>query len=36
MAVQIQTRRDTAANWTSNDPTLASGEIGIDCECAEK
>lgn len=24
----IQNRRDTAANWTSNDPTLAAGEIG--------
>ena len=22
---QIQVRRDTAANWTSEDPTLASG-----------
>lgn len=30
MAVQIQVRRDTAANWTSNDPTLASGEIGLE------
>ena len=29
MAVQIQLRRDTLANWTSVNPTLASGEIGI-------
>lgn len=28
MASQIQLRRDTAANWTSVNPTLASGEIG--------
>jgi hypothetical protein len=32
MAVQtkIQFRRDTAANWTSTNPTLAAGEIGYD------
>ncbi len=30
MATQIQTRRDTAANWTSSNPTLAQGEIGIE------
>ena len=24
----MQQRRDTAANWTSNNPTLAAGEIG--------
>jgi len=32
MAVQtkIQLRRDTAANWTSTNPTLAAGEIGYD------
>lgn len=29
MATQIQIRRDTAANWTSANPTLASGEIGF-------
>lgn len=28
MASQIQLRRDTAANWTSVNPTLAQGEIG--------
>ena len=32
MAIQIQTRRDTAANWTSNDPTLAEGEIGFETD----
>ncbi len=32
MAVQIQSRRDTAANWTSNDPTLAAGEIGLETD----
>ncbi len=30
MAIQIQLRRDTATNWTTNDPVLANGEIGID------
>src|SRR3990167_2137031 len=30
MAVQIQTRRDTSTNWTSNNPTLAQGEIGFE------
>ena len=23
-------RRDTAANWSSNNPTLAAGEMGLD------
>ena len=32
MAVQIQIRRDTAANFTSNDPTLASGEFGLETD----
>jgi len=32
MAVQIQTRRDTAANWTTNNPTLAEGEIGFETD----
>jgi O-acetyl-ADP-ribose deacetylase (regulator of RNase III) len=34
MAVQtkIQHRRDTAANWTSTNPTLASGEIGFETD----
>lgn len=32
MSVQIQLRRDTAANWTTADPTLASGEIGLETD----
>ena len=32
MAVQIQPRRDTAANWTTNDPTLAAGEFAIETD----
>jgi hypothetical protein len=32
MAVRIQLRRDTAANWTSVNPTLLSGEIGIETD----
>lgn len=27
---QIQARRDTAANWTSTNPTLAAGEFGFE------
>ena len=30
MANIIQIRRDTAANWTSVNPTLASGELGFE------
>ena len=30
MAVQIQFRNDTAAAWTSADPVLAEGELGIE------
>ena len=30
MATKIQLRRDTAANWTSTNPTLSSGEIGFE------
>jgi hypothetical protein len=30
MARRIQLRRDTASNWSSTNPTLAQGEIGID------
>jgi len=30
MAVQIQLRRDTAANWTANNPTPAEGELCIE------
>ena len=32
MAVQIQLRNDTAANWTSANPVLAVGEIGIETD----
>jgi len=34
MAVQtkLQVRRDTAANWTSTNPTLAAGEIGFETD----
>jgi len=32
MAVQIQLRRDTASNWTSNNPTLAQGEFAIETD----
>jgi hypothetical protein len=32
MAVQIQFRNDTAANWTAADPILAIGEMGIESD----
>ena len=32
MAIQIQIRRDTAANWTSVDPILAEGEFGLETD----
>jgi hypothetical protein len=32
MALQIQLRRDTSTNWTSTNPTLAQGEIGIETD----
>jgi len=32
MADIIQLRRDTAANWTTNDPTLADGEQGLETD----
>jgi hypothetical protein len=28
--IQLQIRRDTLANWISNNPVLANGEMGID------
>jgi hypothetical protein len=28
----IQLRRDTAANWTSTNPTLAAGETGFETD----
>lgn len=30
MASKVQLRRDTAANWTSNNPTLAAGEQALE------
>jgi hypothetical protein len=32
MAVQIQLRNDTEAQWTFHNPTLARGEIGIEID----
>jgi len=32
MATIIQLRRDTASNWSSNNPVLASGEAGIETD----
>jgi hypothetical protein len=32
MAVQIQLRNDTAANWSNVNPTLAQGEVGIELD----
>jgi len=28
----LQLRRDTATNWTNNDPTLAAAEIGVETD----
>jgi len=36
MANQIQLRRDTAAAWTSANPTLAAGEIGVETDTAKQ
>jgi hypothetical protein len=30
MATIFKIRRDTSANWSSNNPTLADGELGLD------
>ena len=32
MTARMQQRRDTAANWTSTNPTLAGGEMGIETD----
>lgn len=32
MAVQIQLRNDTAANWTTANPILAQGEMGVETD----
>ena len=34
MAVQIQIRRGTASQWTSANPTLAEGELGLETDTA--
>lgn len=35
MATQIQFRRDTSANWTSANPTLAQGELGLETDTSK-
>lgn len=35
MTSRLQQRRDTAANWTSNNPTLAAGEIGLETDTSK-
>ena len=30
--VRIQLRRDTAANWTSSNPVLGAGELGVETD----
>src|SRR5690349_7099963 len=35
MAVRIQLRRDTAANWVSENPVLAEGEIGFETNTSQ-
>lgn len=32
MATRIQVRRDTAANWATENPTLSSGEFGFETD----
>ena len=32
MTSRMQQRRDTAANWTTNNPTLAAGELGLETD----
>ena len=32
MAVKLQLRRDEAANWTSVNPTLSAGELGVELD----
>lgn len=32
MAIKIQIRRDTAANWTANNPVLAQGEPALETD----
>lgn len=35
MAVRIQFRRDTAANWESVNPVLAEGELGLETDTSQ-
>jgi hypothetical protein len=35
MTARLQNRRDTAANWTANNPTLAQGELGLETDTAK-
>lgn len=32
MAIIIQFRRDIASNWATNNPIMASGELGIETD----
>lgn len=32
MPIVIQFRRDTAANWATNNPIMADGELGIETD----
>lgn len=32
VSVKLRTRYDTAANWTTNNPVLLSGELGIESD----
>lgn len=32
MTSRLQNRRDTATNWTTNNPTLAAGELGYETD----
>lgn len=34
MAIQIQFRRDVATDWTSENPVLAAGELGLETDTA--
>lgn len=35
MTSRLQQRRDTAANWTANNPILAQGELGLETDTAK-
>lgn len=35
ISTQIQVRRDTSTNWTSINPTLASGELGFETDTSK-